>query len=289
MHKSKHLLDDVWCIRITCAASPSWRIDIGQLMATQGYVQVAAGIGSWKPCACSGAARSIWLVLNLLLLFAGSGLTMIPLLGPMLFALLTPIFMAGMMCACRDAELGAEVKVAHLFRGFRHNTTQLITVGGIYLVGQVVISGLLFSLGGEELQSILKAAMENTPVPTTQTSGRLSLALLITGALFVPLAMALWFAPALIMLEDRPAFAAMKLSVRGCLHALLPMLVYGACLVAILVGLLFILRFILAILPAQIGFLRGMGAMVVLVLWVTVTVISVYTSYRDIFVAPARA
>ena len=93
-----------------------------------------------------------WIMLNMALLLIALGLVVVPVIGAYVLYLLTPIFLAGMMSACRDQEAGREVEIAHLFRGFRHNASQLVTVGGVYLVGQVVIAGVVLSIGGAELQ-----------------------------------------------------------------------------------------------------------------------------------------
>jgi uncharacterized membrane protein len=91
-----------------------------------------------------------------------------------------------------------------------------------------------------------------------------SLAVLVGSALLVPLAMALWFAPALVMLDGVPAVRALNASMQGCLINLVPFLLYGT----IMFGLL-----LLAALPYLVG----------LVLWIPLVAISGYMSYRDVF------
>jgi hypothetical protein len=213
-----------------------------------------------------------WIMLNLALLLVALGLVVVPVIGAYVLYLLTPMFLAGMMVACRDQEAGRAVEIAHLFRGFRQNATQLVTVGGVYLVGQVVIAGLVLSIGGAELQDAMRAAAEGSAEQLAPAAAdRISLAVLVGSALFVPLAMAVWFAPPLVILDEIPAVQAMQLSVRACLLNLLPFLLYGV----IMFGLL-----VMAMAPLFAG----------LVLWVPLAVISGYTSYRDIFSAPpARA
>jgi uncharacterized membrane protein len=208
----------------------------------------------------------IWIVLNLVLLLIALGLSVIPVAGEYVLYLLTPIFLAGLMTACRDLELGEDIEIAYLFRGFRHNASQLVTVGGVYLVGQVVIAGVVLWLGGADLQEALRLAAEgNADRITPEAANRVALAVLVGSALFVPLAMAVWFAPALVILDDVPALEALRVSVRACLANLLPFLFYSA----IMSGLL-----VIAVTPLFAG----------LVLWVPVAVISAYTSYRDVFV-----
>lgn len=232
----------------------------------------------------------VWLMLHTLLLFIGSAMMLVPLIGPLVFALLTPVFMAGLMLGCRSVENGGRVELAHLFQGFRHNATQLVTVGGVYLAGQVVVAGVMLYLGGDELRSVASGVMQDgADVPAVSTStDRLSFALLIGAALFTPLAMAVWFAPPLVALDGVPAFGAMRMSIRACLGNLLPMLVYAGGLTALLMIDLLAVRLVLSVLPAAIGFLRGLTAVAGFMLWVTLTVISVYTSYHDLFAPVAR-
>jgi uncharacterized membrane protein len=210
-----------------------------------------------------------WIMLNLALLMIALGLLVVPVIGGYVLNLLTPIFLAGMMSACRDQEAGRGIEIVHMFRGFRENASQLVTVGGVYLVGQVVITGMVMSIGGAELQEAMRIAAEGTGEQLSPAAAdRISLAVLVGSALFVPLLMAVWFAPPLVILDNVPAVRAMQLSVRACLLNLLPFLLYGV----IMVGLL-----VVAMAPLLAG----------LVLWVPLAVISNYTSYRDVFPAPA--
>ena len=96
----------------------------------------------------------IWVVLHLILILIGAGLSH-PAgdRSPICCYLLTPLLLGGLMSAAKDIESGQDIEIAHLFRGFRQNNTlHLITVGGVYLVGQVVISGVMIMLGGPEFQ-----------------------------------------------------------------------------------------------------------------------------------------
>jgi hypothetical protein len=110
----------------------------------------------------------------------------------------------------------------------------------------------------------------------------------VGGALFVPLAMAVWFAPALVILATMPAVAAMKSSIRACVRNLPAMFLYGLGMAALLFVLFFVLRMVLALIPQGIGFLRGFATMLVFLIWVALAIISVYTSYRDVFGLGAR-
>lgn len=208
----------------------------------------------------------IWLALHLLLFVIAFALAQIKVLGGYLIYLLTPLFLGGLMSACREAERGGEIEIAHLFRGFTENATHLVTVGGVYLVGNVLVTGVALTLGGSELQQVMQAAAEggSTALDPAVTN-KAAFAVMVSLALFVPLAMALWFAPALVVLDRMTAGRALVLSIQACLANMLPFLVYGA----IMSGLL-----LAALLPAFVG----------LVLWVPIAMLSTYTAYRDVFV-----
>jgi hypothetical protein len=210
----------------------------------------------------------IWIVLNLVLLLIVLSADMLPVIGLYLVYLLTPLFLAGLMTACRDADAGQEIEIAHLFAGFRQNASQLVTVGGVYLVGNVAIAGVAMYVGGTELGEVMQAAAEGAPERIEpEVANKAATAVLLAAALFVPLAMAVWFAPALVILDRVPAPRALVLSMRACLANLLPFLLYGALMSALLLA---------ALLPLFVG----------LAVWMPVAVISAYTSYRDVF-APA--
>ncbi|MEN6587182.1 MAG: BPSS1780 family membrane protein, partial [Sulfuricella sp.] len=89
----------------------------------------------------------------------------------------------------------------------------------------------------------------------------------VVMALLLPLLMAYWFAPALVLFDGLPAKQAMKLSFAACLRNVLPFTLYGV------VGLVL---FVLGSIPLGLGLLA-----VIPVLFAT----SIYTAYRDIFVA----
>ncbi len=92
------------------------------------------------------------------------------------------------------------------------------------------------------------------------------LAVLVALALMIPAAMAIWFAPALVVLNDFGVGDALKASFVASLKNFVPFLVYGAVFLALA---------IVASIPLMLGWL-ALGPTIVA---------SVYTAYRDIFYA----
>jgi uncharacterized membrane protein len=214
----------------------------------------------------------IWVVLNLTLMLIGVGLSVLPVIGAYMLYLLTPVFLGGIMAAAKDLEAGQEIEIAHLFRGFRHNAAHLVTVGGVYLVGQVVISGVMLTVGGPEFQEAVKAGISalDASALTPEGTRRVLQAMLVGMLLFVPLAMAVWFAPALVILDDQPGFQALWTSILASLRNAGPLLLYS---IVSSILLLF------AVIPFGLG----------LILWIPVMLLTIYTSYRDVFISTEGA
>ena len=104
------------------------------------------------------------------------------------------------MIGCRALAKGEELEISHFFAGFHNSTLNLVTLGGFYLIGNVVIAGLMYAIGGEAIQQIVAGQSQNIdPAVLTQAMAPALAALLAGMALSVPLSMAIWFAPLLVV------------------------------------------------------------------------------------------
>ncbi len=108
-------------------------------------------------------------------------------------------------------------RFSHLFAGFRSNTASLITIGGIYLVGQVLILGVFMLVGGDVLMGLLLEGKRVDENELKSVSGDMLTASLVALTLSIPLMMAAWFAPLLVIFKDMPPLEAMRLSFVACL------------------------------------------------------------------------
>ena len=133
----------------------------------------------------------------------------------------------------------------------------LTTAAGSIVPAKVLVvgAGLFTSLSEGRIDSLAPGALVT-----------ILLGMLIGAALMLPVLMAVWFAPALVVFHGRDAVQALKESFIGCLKNILPFFVYG--LVMFVFG-------ILASIPFGLGWLV-LGP---------VLAASVYTSYKDIFIA----
>jgi uncharacterized membrane protein len=212
----------------------------------------------------------MWIALTIVLVLIWFVSFAIPVLGPLLFNLLSPVFFAGLMIGCKSVEAGEELELAHLFAGFKEHATALVTIGGVYLVGTIVIVGIVFVTSGG---SMLSTVMQQSPSDIQMLAGALrsmALALLVALALYLPLVMLIWFAPLLVVFHGMKPFEAMKLSLAACLMNWLTFLVYGV--------IVLVLWFVASI-PLFLG----------LVVLLPVLICSVYASYKDIFTVAGAA
>ncbi len=198
-----------------------------------------------------------WILALILLFLISAVLSVIP-LGSLVLNVVFPVFVAGLLIGCHDQTQGEQFEVAHLFAGFREHAGQLMLVGLLYLLGvfaAALIGSLIFGV------SMLGTMFgRGAGIPVTS----MLLFALVVLALMIPLAMALWFAPALVTFHDVPAVDAMKQSFAACMKNIVPFLIYGLITLALAIA---------ATIPLFLGWLILSPTLVG----------SLYYSYRDIF------
>lgn len=206
----------------------------------------------------------IWITLIFIYLLISMGLSLFKLVGPIVLNLLAPVFVAGFMLGCRALDNDEELEINHLFAGFKQNTAQLITVGGIYLAGIIIVVGIMFA--GSDT-SMLQALLSGEKIDEQQADALgdgFMLTTLFGMALLLPLIMAYWFAPVLVAFHGLNGAEAMKRSFMACLQNILPFAVYSLISMALL---------LLAAIPFGLGLLIMIPTMTA----------SLYASYKDIF------
>jgi uncharacterized membrane protein len=189
----------------------------------------------------------------------------IPLVGSLALAVLGPVFGGGVVLGCRALDEGGELEIGHLFAGFKDKLGTLAAVGAINLVAQIVIMLVVMLISGVGMFALF-AGSGGEPGAGAAAGAMIGmlLAVLIALALMLPVAMAVWFAPALVVLNDRGAVEAMKESFAGCLKNIVPFLLYGIVLmVAGVIAMIPIFLGLLVLLPVAAG--------------------SLYAAYRDVY------
>lgn len=211
-----------------------------------------------------------WIALVVVMVVIWFASLLLPLIGPLTVNLVSPVLFAGLMLACRTTDEDGEPEFSQLFAAFKTHASPLVTVGGVYLIGNIVAVGVIFGVGGgAALPALL--GQTGTDIETLRAALRgLLLGMAMGMAVFIPILMAVWFAPLLIVFHDTPPMEAMKLSFAACWRNTMPLLIYG---VATLV----------------LGIIASIPLMLGLIVLLPVLVCSIYASYKDIFPADTAA
>ena len=251
----------------TQAQAEGQRLDEGLRLVVPGR-SMPAGAGwdwialGWKAFT---AAPMMWILSVVALFVVAIVMALSPIFGELAFQVLEAVISGGIMAACRSLERGGEFEIEHLLAGFSKRFASLVIVGLIFMVGWLVLILIMLMFVG---MALLGAFMSGDPgaVSAALMGSAISFLLgsLVVLALMVPLMMAYWFAPALVMIHDMPPVEAMKASFFGCLRNIVPFLVYG---------LVMFVAAIFAAIPFGLGFL----------VWVPVAFASTYVAYRQIF------
>lgn len=234
---------------------------------------VAAGNGAtwwaeaWRLFA---PAIGMWLLIVILLFLLNAVLTVVPVIGSLATQVLFPVLIGGLMLGCRAIDRGQPLTVNHLFAGFNERAGPLFIVGllytGIAIAITLTVAGILLVFFGAAVFAQLFRLSD--PFAASAVLGSVLMVIMVGALLFLllflPLVMAVWFAPALVVLRGLEPWAAMKASFFGCLQNMLPFLIYS------LIG---VVLAVVATLPFALGWLV-VGPM---------TIASIYTSYCDIF------
>lgn len=223
--------------------------------AGRGWDWIAAGWELFKKQA------GMWIALALVMLVIVVVLALIPIIGSLANFVLTPVFAAGVLVGSRAVEEGRGLEIGHLFAGFREKLAPLATVGAIYLGAAVAIALVVGLATGASIFTMMSSGGE---AATPAAALTVILAFLIMLALLLPVVMAVWFAPALVMFHDKGAVDAMKESFSGCLRNIVPFLVYGVVMMVFAM---------IASIPLLLGWL----------VLLPVLCTSFYASYKDIY------
>jgi hypothetical protein len=224
--------------------------------AGHGWNWIAEGWTLFKNAPGMWIAITVMYVVILMLAF-------IPIVGGIALSLFMPVLGGGVMLGCRALDEGKELEFQHLFAGFRTQFGTLVAVGALYLVASIAIMFIAMIVTGASLFALFAGGGQD-PAALAAAFTTMALAALVMLALFVPLMMALWFAPALVVFHGLGAVEAMKQSFTGCLRNIVPFLVYG----------------VILIVPAFIATIPlGLGCF----FFFDISFSEIYTAYRDVY------
>ncbi len=231
--------------------------------------------------------RLSWVVLLLAYYILLLLLRAVPLIGPYAMTILKPVFAVGLLAAAWTQERGGTPALRLLFQGFRANLGSLLPIG-LFFVAGITAAVFASSLvdGGKLLELMSNGgAMSEEEITTALGDSALQTGMLFSALLSVPVVIATWWAPALVVFQNAGAGRALLTSLRAALANWRPLAIYalavffyGAALPALVTGV------IALILPAAIAPTIVVALLVPYAIFFAATLhISDYVSYRDVF------
>ncbi|WP_341646859.1 BPSS1780 family membrane protein [Thauera sp. SDU_THAU2] len=203
----------------------------------------------------------VWAIQAFIVFVILAALGMLPILGWAAAPIALPVLLAGMLSGAQALDRGEALRIDHLFDGIRRHAGNLLLVGTFHLLGALLAALVAAAISG----SAMLTGMVVGSVPGAgMAAGGVMFGALVFTVLWVLLLMALWFAPALVMLHGVAPLEAMMLSARACFHNLLAFIVLAA--------LLYVLAWV-ALIPAGLGMLALLP----------VTAGALYAAWRETF------
>lgn len=228
-------------------------------------------------------ARLPWLVLLFIYYIVLGIIDVLPFIGQIAAPVLKPVFAVGFLAAAWAQERGGQPEPKHMFQGFRANLWALIPLG-IVLVAGVTLSVLATALVDDgKLLDVLSGKSKFDE--TLLADNRVQYAMLLAIACALPVLLALWFAPALVVFQDCGAPQALRASLTAALVNWRPFVVYALLVFfygGVVPGMVTALVALLA--PAGLAFSISLVLLLpYLFLFIATLHVSDYVSYRQIF------
>jgi hypothetical protein len=143
------------------------------------------------------AHRVRWLLLLLTYYIVLLTIRAVTYLGLLVVPMLRPVFAVGFLAAAWSQERGEVPAIRHLFAGFRANLRVLLLLGLFFVVGMTGAIAATWLVDGGKLLEVMSGA---TVVDEAFLATASVQAAMLFGALCaLPVLLALWFAPALVV------------------------------------------------------------------------------------------
>ena len=248
-----------------------------KLPASTGWAWVKTGFALFRK---QPAELSTLFISYMFLMLA---LNLIPLIGAMLPLILVPVFAMAFMQACVQVEQGKRVYPNLLLTGFRSPAFRsLVLLGTLYLLAALLAVAASSLVDGGVFWNVMNGKMK-LDSPEVRESA-MPLGMLFSGLVYIPAAMAFWFAAPLIAWKDMKLAKAVFYSFFTVKNAGKAFLVYALAWFFLGILLPTIASTILALIGSQ-----TLGLFVLMPLSIVLTVVmycSFYPTYTTFFGRP---
>ncbi|MBI2748864.1 MAG: hypothetical protein HYX43_05840 [Burkholderiales bacterium] len=244
--------------------------------AKQGILWVKSGMRTFmrQPLALSGLFFMFLAVVSLV--------SVIPVLGSALALTLLPAATLGLMAATREADSGKFPMPTVLISAFRAGRQQLramLVLGVLYALGFVLVLAFSALIDGGKCARLYLVGGPMTAEMLQE--GDFQLAVLLVSALYLPLSLMFWHAPALVHWHGIPPVKSLFFSLVACLRNMGAFMVYGLAWM----GAFLVFGIIMAIFTVLLGSADAVAALLypAAMLMLAMFFTSIYYSFLDSF------
>jgi hypothetical protein len=246
--------------------------------ARTGLLWVKLGIKTfWKqPLAMSGLFFMFMAMLSIATLF--------PFIGSALALALLPAATLGLMAATQEATKGKFPMPSILISAFRAGKQRMqamMILGALYAVGFLALMGLSTLVDGGQFAKLYLVGGKITEELVTQDS--FQMAMWVTLALYLPLSLLFWHAPALVHWHGVSPVKSLFFSLMACYKNWAALTIYGLVWVGIFVLAMLVVTIISALLgnPMFAGLAMFPVALTMMAMFFT----SIFFTFRDSFLS----
>ena len=209
--------------------------------------------------------------------------TLVPFIGSALSLALLPAATLGLMAATQEATKGKFPMPSILISAFRAGKQQMqamLILGALYAVGFLLLMGVSTLVDGGQFAKLYLVGGKITEELVTQDS--FQMAMWVTLALYLPLSLLFWHAPALVHWHGVSPVKSLFFSLMACYKNWAALTIYGLVWVGIFVLAMLVVTIIAALLgnAAFAGLAMFPVALTMMAMFFT----SIYFTFRDSFV-----
>lgn len=218
-----------------------------------------------------------------ILLFVG---VLIPVLGPTLVTLLTPAFAYGIMLAGKMAQSGQRVTPILLFSGLSQagpaNRKNLLMLGAGYTACFAVIKLLAYAVLGEQPQVDFTDMQNVDPVAMAEFTNFMVSYMAFAALTSIPVILLFWYAPVLVVWHNMSPVKALFSSWVAVWRNKSAFVIYGMGWGLLSLAFCSVVIGVLSVIGLPSGLMGAVNIMV-LALVMSVSLMTFYPSYTDVF------
>ena len=265
---------------MSLSSTPSSTISLNVVPARTGIAWVKLGIKTFfkQPLAMGGLFFMFMALISLV--------SQLPFVGAALALVVLPAATIGLMAATQVASEGKFPMPAVLFTAFRAGTKKtqaILMLGALYAVGFLLVLGISALFDGGQFANFYLGggAMTKEIISTAE----FQMATWAAMALYLPLSLMFWHAPALVHWHDVSPIKALFFSFIACVKNFAAMVVYFFMWLAVfsLGGLVLTLVAVATGSESAVSFVMLPAALLMATMFFT----SIYFTFKDSFITPS--